>query len=370
MGFPRRAPATLREPIVFHWVTGMDQRVSLDFPAGAAPAPGQVAQVADGVYRICMPLAFAPHHINLWLLRDDGDEPGWTIVDAGFPSDDIRSHWASILQTLCTSVPVRRLIITHCHPDHFGLAGWLSQRCGGAPVWMSLGEYMIAQAWFHALPMAEPSHMVEFYVTHGLPAEQTQSMMKAGGRFRTVVPEMPDTIRRLLPSDRLHINGRAWQTLPGYGHSPEHVSLYCESLRVLICGDMLLPRISPNTPTLSFEPDTDAVGHYLDSIRRFEPLHPDTLVLPAHGEPYRGVHARLQELQAHHEERLAEIVAACSAPRSAYELIPHLFRRELDPFQLRFAMGEAIAHLNHLRHTGRLCQLPPADGVIRFVQPQ
>lgn len=339
---------------------------TLDAPA---PPPGRRVPVARGVFWMRMPVAFAPGHVNVWALEDEDDlGPCWTLVDTGFPCDDTRAHWEGLLSGDLADRPVRRILITHCHPDHFGLGDWLAQRTG-ARIWMSLGEYLTAQAWFGDTPASAIDLMAAFFRLHGLPPEQTDMMQREGRRYRRTVGSVPVAMRRVLPGEVVTIGGDAWEAIVGHGHSPEHLSFYRAHDPVLIAGDMLLPAISPNTPTLPFEPETDAVGHYLDSIERFRVLAAQTVVLPAHGDPYRGVGLRVDQLRLHHEKRLAQIAALCDTPTSAFDLLPRLFRRELDSFQTRFAMGEVIAHLNHLWGNGRLRRLEEQDGVLRFIQP-
>lgn len=315
-----------------------------------------------------MPVAFAPGHVNLWAIEDEDEHgPCWTLVDAGFPDDATRANWLEALAGDLAGRPVRRILITHCHPDHFGLGGWLARQTG-ARIWMSLGEYMTAQAWFGTVPATHPDLMADFFLQHGLPADQSNAMRSEGDRYRRVVGELPVAMRRILPGEVLRIGGDDWTAVAGYGHSPEHLSFYRSVDPVLIAGDMLLPRISPNTPTLAFEPEADAVGQYLDSIEKFRALDPAAVVLPAHGDPYCGISARVDALQAHHAERLALIATLCEQSSAAAELLPSLFKRALDSFQTRFAMGEVIAHLNHLWLTGRLRRLPAQDGVIRYIK--
>jgi glyoxylase-like metal-dependent hydrolase (beta-lactamase superfamily II) len=333
-----------------------------------APQPGHIVPVARGVHWLRMPVAFAPGHVNVWALEDeDEDGPCWTLVDAGFPDDATRTNWTHALAGDLAERPVRRILITHCHPDHFGLGEWLARQTG-ARIWMSLGEFMTAQAWFGTVPASDMGLMADFFVLHGLGAEHTDAMRGESGRYQRVVGELPVAMRRILPGETLRIGQDDWTAIVGYGHSPEHLAFHRANDPVLIAGDMLLPRISPNTPTLAYEPEIDAVGQYIDSIERFRTLPGDTVVLPAHGDPYVGVTARIDALQAHHAERLALIVDLCAEPKSAAELLPSLFKRTLDSFQTRFAMGEVIAHLNHLWQAGRLRRLPGQDGVIRHIQ--
>ena len=153
----------------------------------------------------------------------------------------------------------------------------------------------------------------------------------------------------------------------GHGHAPEHASLYCATLGVLIAGDMLLPRISTNVSAYAAAPVLDTLQLYLDSIDRLAELPEETLVLPSHGRPFRGIRARVAELHAHHDARCADLLAACAAgPRCAGDLLEVLFGRPIDdPHQTLFAMGEAIAHLNYLEARNRL-QRSSENGIIHY----
>ena len=168
--------------------------------------------------------------------------------------------------------------------------------------------------------------------------------------------------------DKLVIGGREWEVITGYGHSPEHSSLYCAEAGVLISGDMLLPRISTNVSVFAAAPDDDPLGRFLASIRGFERLPEASLVLPSHGSPFRNIGLRVAQLIEHHDARCAELLAACAEPRSAGELLSTLFPRPLDTHQVMFAMGEAIAHLNHLEHKGEVRKVEGIDGIVRFVK--
>jgi glyoxylase-like metal-dependent hydrolase (beta-lactamase superfamily II) len=185
--------------------------------------------------------------------------------------------------------------------------------------------------------------------------------------YASMVPSVPGAYRRLMDGQRLRIGDHDWRTIAGYGHAPEHMALHCAALGVLISGDMVLPRISTNVSVIDLEPEADPLQLYLSSLRRYLDLPADTLVLPAHGKPFTGLHTRLQQLQAHHDERLADALAACrERPMSAADLMPVLFRRPLDLHQTTFAMGESLAHLHALRSLGEVKERFGEDGVVRF----
>jgi glyoxylase-like metal-dependent hydrolase (beta-lactamase superfamily II) len=351
--------------------------MQIEYPFDQLPEPGAALAVADGVHWLRMPLPFALDHINLWLLEDGA---GLVAVDTGIALDPVKEAWRAVLagggenpapqghflRGALAGRCLTKQIVTHFHPDHLGLAAWLEAETG-APLWMTQGEYLTAHLVAAGLAPFGVATMLEFFRAHGLDAERLAALEKRGNAYRRGVPAIPATFHRLAAGDRLAIGGRDWRVIVGHGHAPEHASLYCESLGVLIAGDMLLPRISTNVSVFAANPEGDPLGLFLDSIARLTTLPADTLVLPSHGRPFRGLHARVAQLRTHHEERCADLLAACAArPHSAAELLPVLFGRPIeDAHQTMFAMGEAIAHLNHLEKRRRL-ERQIENGIIRY----
>lgn len=343
----------------------------LDYPLDEfLPETGAVHEVAPGLYWLRMGLPFALNHINLWLLEDEyetqhGRQRGWTIVDCGISSDATKAAWETIFAEALDGLPVLRVIATHCHPDHIGLADWLCQRWN-APLWMTAGEYAFARMMSASLPGVDGTAMAPHFERHGL---KDASVRLAGRKsyYQTLVPSVPGAYRRLQDGQRFDMGGRDWRVITGFGHSPEHAALYCEALNVLISGDMVLPRISTNVSVFAVEPEANPVQQYLDSLGKYEDLPADTLVLPSHGKPFRGLHTRITQLRDHHDARLAEVLHACALPQSAADIVPVMFPRALDSHQLSFALGEALAHLHQLWFDGQLKRLIGPDGITRFV---
>ena len=333
----------------------------LHYPFGdTLPAAGAMQEVAPGVAWLRMPLPFALDHINLWLLRD-GDS--WTVVDCGVATDATRAAWEALF---AQGVSLRRVIATHCHPDHVGLSGWLCGRWQ-APLWMTTGEYAFARMMAASLPGVDGTAALPHFQRHGLAApDMVEQMASRKSYYSSLVPEVPAAYARLQEGQSVDVGNHQWTVITGFGHSPEHASLWCEELNLLISGDMVLPRISTNMSVFAVEPEANPLQLYLDSLQRYAGLPDDVLVLPSHGKPFRGLHTRVRQLQEHHSARLAEVEAACAQPRTASEIVPVMFRRQLDAHQLSFALGEALAHLHKLWRDGIVRRETGADGIIRF----
>ena len=332
------------------------------YPFEATPAPGTATEVAPGVHWLRMSLPFQLDHINLWAL-EDGE--GWTLVDTGLGNEATRALWETAFASRL-SKPVRRVIVTHYHPDHAGNAAWLCERFG-AELWMTRAEYLTVHAARHGAAGYSTEAQISLFRRNGLEEAQGAALLTRGDLYRKLVPGFPFSHRRLFEGETVSIGGREWRVMLGYGHSPEHASLYCADLKVLIAGDMLLPRISTNIAVRPVDPWSNPLKLFLDSIARYSALPVDVLALPSHGLPFRGAHARIAQLQAHHAERLGALEVACAkGPRSAADVLEVLFRRKLDNNQIFFAMGEAIAHLHYLQYEGRLTRTVGADSVARF----
>ncbi|MDB5796819.1 MAG: fold metallo-hydrolase, partial [Paucimonas sp.] len=281
----------------------------LDYPLGEIlPEPGTVHEVLPGVFWLRMKLPFALNHINLWLLDDEidnGDGPvrGWTIIDCGIATAPTREAWEAVFATALQGRPVLRLIATHYHPDHMGLSNWLTERWN-ITLWATAGEYSVARLMSASMPGYDGDAMVAHFQSHGLPQDATGQVGERRNHYSALVPAVPATYRRLHDGQQVRIGKHSWRVITGFGHSPEHASLYSEELALMISGDMVLPRISTNVSVPCYEPESNPVQLYLDSLGKFAGLPDDTLLLPSHGKPFRGLHIRIRQLRDHHAERL------------------------------------------------------------------
>lgn len=327
------------------------------------PPPGEAREIMPGLRWLRFPLPFAPHHVNAWLLEDGA---GWLAIDAGVANEETRGNWQrAIAGPALAGRPLSRLLVTHFHPDHAGLMGWLAAGHGLTPM-MTRIEWLQARAlWFDTgAEMIE--HQAEFARIAGAPGAYCDFLRARGALYVRSVAPLPRVFAAIGDGDVLDIGGRAWRVVTGQGHAPDMACLFCEEARVLIAADQVLPRISPYVGLHAGEPMADPLGAFLASLARLRHLPEDTLVLPSHGEPFRPLHARIDALVAHHEERLAALEEACRAPATAHALLPALFRRPLDDRNLGFGLGETLAHLRRLEATGRVRRMAGTDGVLSW----
>lgn len=325
---------------------------------------GEHLEVAPGVFWLRMPLPFSLDHINLWLLEDEG---AWTLIDTGFNTKQTCLYWNDYFSDLLESKPVKRIIVTHFHPDHVSLAGWLVNKWS-ASIYMTHSEWMQVQLSLVDSSIFDIRHRLDFYIANGMNEMNANSFRSALPDLSSIITPLPDSFTRILDSDKIFINGDEWRVITGGGHSPEHAALWCSNRNILISGDQILPRISTNVSLQSYEPNGDPLGLYLNSLSKFSEVQEDALILPSHDLPFFGVHKRIQALNEHHTERLQATYEACSSPTTGMEMIPAIFNRKLNEQQKTFALGEALAHANHLVFQEKLHKEICDHGIIRYNQ--
>jgi glyoxylase-like metal-dependent hydrolase (beta-lactamase superfamily II) len=333
------------------------------FPFADYPPPGTATEVADGIFWVSTPVPFVGlKQVNLWLLRDG---EGWTMIDCGYSRDDVRALIEQVWRDVLKGRPVTRLIVTHNHPDHIGNSRWICERWGDLRPFMSLAEWLLSNLAVRDLDSDNMQQRGVFYRRHGLDPKKVEHFLAEVLPYKDGV-QLPPSFRRLRDGDNVTINGDRWRVITGQGHSLEHISLYCAERRILIAGDQILPAITTNVSTWPSEPEFDAVGAFLAGCKHFlDTLDADTLILPSHRKPFYNVGYRLRELARHHAVRLNLILDHAPGTVSAAELLDVLFKPGLDGHQLGFAMGEAIAHLNHLVAIGRM-QMIEDDAGVRY----
>jgi glyoxylase-like metal-dependent hydrolase (beta-lactamase superfamily II) len=323
----------------------------LTYPLGRrVPGEGELIALAEGIGWARLPVPGSLKHINIWLL-EDGD--GVAIVDTGLDIAPCRDAWEKLFAGPLAGRQVTRVIVTHFHPDHLGLAGWLCGRFG-APLWMTRGEWLFGRMLSTDVRDAPPAEALHHWRSAGWEEARIEvEAQKGWGRFASVVSPIPVSYVRMEDGQTIRIGDRDWRVVVGSGHCPEHACLVNDAAGVMIAGDQVLPRITSNVSLSLSEPEADPLGEWLDSIERLKALSPDLLVLPSHGEPFEGLHARLDSLAHGHHDRLDALAAKLVEPRRAVDCFGTLFARKIEDGMYGLATGEAMAHLRHLEVEGR-----------------
>jgi glyoxylase-like metal-dependent hydrolase (beta-lactamase superfamily II) len=318
----------------------------------SVPGIGELTEVAPGILWLRLPLPYALDHVNIYLVEDGA---GWAAIDTGINSPDTRAIWESIVASGLGGRRLTRVIVTHFHPDHAGLAGWLTERFG-AQLFMSAMEYFVSLSRQLEQNPRRIEAFQQFYVRGGLPEHQAAAIVNIGQGYAKATTPLPPAYRRLAHSDRLSLGGRDFDIITGAGHAFDQVMLYSASDRLFFSADQILAVISPNITVWPVEPEADSLGAYLCSLATLKKTLPEeALVLPGHNSPFYGAGARIEQLQQHHRNRCADIAESCrTVPKTIAELTSAVFHRPLDGHQMGFAFGEVAAHVNYLVNRGIL----------------
>ncbi len=346
-----------------------------DAPAGSAglthpwdepPLPGAVTEVVPGLLWARLPLPMALDHVNVYAL-DDGSH--WTLIDTGLDWKKGRAASEALLAGPLAGKPVGRVILTHHHPDHIGLAGWYAAR--GAEIWATRVAWLLGRM----LTLDHHERPTEQHLAFRRRAGMPDDLLAAYAaekpfNFSTCVAPIPLGFHAIDEGDTLVMAGRRWTVRLGHGHAPSHATFWSED-GIVLAGDQVIPGISSNISVYPTEPEADPLGDWLESCRRLG-AHalPDQLVLPGHRLPFRGLPFRLGQLIDNHDGALGRIEAELARrPLTAAEAMPAIFRRPIGAAEYGLAIGEAVAHMNHLLRTGRASRHADPARSWRFTLP-
>ena len=337
---------------------------ALRYPWENHPGLDQVVEIMPGLLWVRMKLPFRLNHVNIYLLAD-GD--GWAMVDSGFGNEETIAAWTALFEGPLAGMAISRLIVTHSHPDHVGLAGWVVERFG-CPLYMSQVEYL-QSAFFQNRGTEERKQAQRlFFRRHGMDENLTDKLLGRGQDYLKRVSTLPAAYGRITHGDEISSGTRRFKVITGGGHALDQVMLYCAADKLFLSADQVLSKISPNVSVWAVEPEQNSLGEYLASLASLTTTLPyDLLVLPGHGVPFYGLKTRIKQLADHHEERCRLIADACrETSRTSAELVPVVFHKHvLDAHQMGFAAGELVAHVNYMLVEGRLTA-EETDGVLSF----
>ncbi|MCG8671842.1 MAG: MBL fold metallo-hydrolase [Pseudomonadales bacterium] len=335
--------------------------MSLTFPFTEAPENHQVVTIHPHVKWVRSPLPFSLAHINCYLLKD-GD--GWCVLDTGMNGKEAISRWEKIIAEGLDGAPITRVISTHHHPDHNGLAGWFCDTYK-VPFYTTEAEYYYTRTFYAPKRSERYWESAEYFDRTGINEESKEALL-ADSNYSHMVTEVPGAFHRVVDGDRLKIGDYEWEAITTRGHSPEHLSLYCEALDMMLSGDQVLPAITSNVSISPTQAYANPLKDWFDAHDKVKARIPDSvLVLPAHELPFKGLHQRLQAVVDHHHERLDKIVTLCGTSINPQEITNELFDREMDEFQNFLAVGEVMAHLNWLLNEKRV-SVCVENGVYQF----
>ena len=326
----------------------------------ALPELGSWTAIDNDLLWVRMPLPFELDHINLYLLRD-GD--GFALIDTGLGTATTQNYWLQVFKKLGSRLT--KVIVTHMHPDHIGMAGWLTEHFK-VPLFMSHDEYFVARSILAGDQGASKWLDEQFYVRCGLDQDYIHKSLSNRKGMQSVVKPIPLSFERLSAGDTIDIGKLSWKVIIGRGHSPEHVCLYNTQNQWLISGDHILPKISPNIGVYSTEPNANSLQNYLTTLPQFLDLPTNTLLLPSHKQPTLGLRERVNTLIQHHHTHLHNLKAFCQQPRTAYECLPVLFKRKLSDHNLFFAIAECMSHLNYLLFSKQVVRNLSSTGVYTY----
>lgn len=336
------------------------QTVGIRYPWTRSPDIGEFTEIAEGVLWMRLPLPMRLDHVNVYAL-DDGD--GWTIVDTGFASDEMRQVWTSLIEGPLAGKPVTRVVVTHHHPDHVGLAGWFQSE-HGAELVTTRTAWLFARMLLLDEQKTPASETIAFYESAGMaPDILAKRATDRPFNYADIVAPMPLGFTRIKQGDSIKMAGRTWDVHIGNGHAPEHATFWSRDDNLVLSGDQIISSISPNIGVYATEPNANPLADWIEASERLALLaRPDQIVLGGHKLPFTGLPFRMRQLVDNHHGALARLKKHLDTPKTAAECFAPLFKRKIDEAEYGLALVESVAHANHLFHAGQVTRSRRDDG--------
>ena len=339
----------------------------IKFPVEIFPTNKKVFKIQEGVYWAKFLLPSMISHVNVYIL-DDTD--GITIVDTGLSCNSCINSWRYILRNDFKNKDIKRVIVTHHHPDHMGLMGWFKENFN-TEVWTSRSSWLTGRMLTLDHKKVVSQENLKFWLSSGMPSELLEKKrLEKPFNFGDFVKKIPLGYRRIIEDEEVMIGNKKWFIKLTDGHAPEQVVLFCPELKIFISADQLLPGISPNISVYPTEPNANPLEEYLKSCGKLLQIKDlDYLVLPGHNLPFYGLNLRIKQIVNHHRSALKRIEKYINKnPKSAYDIFPVLFKRKIKDSEMVLALGEAVAHLNYLSKYGIIRREKSEKGVNLFVK--
>lgn len=302
----------------------------------------------SGVIQVRVPLPFPLRWMNGYLIRDNN---GWVLIDPGLHTLEAERHWQQTFAHFSIEPKmVHSIVLTHHHPDHYGLAGWM-QELYEAPVYMAERGHRQTQLLWGEQYQQTSQQLLDFYMTHGFPQERATAMLDHLHEFVDYVTPQPQ-VQYLNPGDSIQLGNQMYKILETSGHAYGHLCFYQQDDERMFCGDHVMPHISPN---VSYFPsiDEDPLHSFLSSLEELKTL-PVKVAYPGHRDPFSNWTERINQLLHHHQQRLQWFLIFLTEPRTAWQCCQSLFGDRLSIHQLRFALSETLAHLIFLEKQGKI----------------
>ncbi|MDR0266971.1 MAG: MBL fold metallo-hydrolase [Paenibacillus sp.] len=320
----------------------------------------EITDHQNGIIQVKISMSFPLRWVNSYVLRES---EGVTIIDPGPHTPDNEEEWKQAFAELGMAFSdIRQIVLTHHHPDHLGCSGWL-QQLSGCKVWMSERSFQ------ETLLMWGPgstiqTDLLKLFSSQGMPEEWTDQLETHMNGFLAQITPKPE-VSFILKGQKFAMGGREWLPIETAGHAPGHVSFYHEESGIILCGDAVLPQISPNVSLMPGS-DPEPLQSFMQGLQKLKKFEVST-AYPGHRSSFQHFDDRLETLLLHHEERLAKLEQLiASGPASGFELCISLFSSKLGIHQMRFAMCETLAHTRELERRGRITSQSGTDGVARY----